>query len=96
MLAYRELSDADLFATEWVRIMLHPREMPGYKSPRIACASCGEGISYDREIVRDGATLCLACAFPETRYYQALDESEDETEPTAAAPIAPPQSLCDH
>ena len=72
MLAYRELSDAELFSTEWVSIPLHAREMPGYKSARIACELCGEGINYDREVVVDGRTLCQACAFPEARYYQPV------------------------
>jgi len=76
MLAYRELPDVELFSTEWVSIPLHAREMPGYKSPRVACAACGEGINYDREVVREdggeSVTLCQACAFPETRYYQPI------------------------
>jgi formylmethanofuran dehydrogenase subunit E len=73
MLAYRELPDDELFSTEWVSIAIHPREMPGYKSARIACDVCGEGINYDREIVAEGQTLCHGCAFPETRYYQPLE-----------------------
>jgi formylmethanofuran dehydrogenase subunit E len=72
MLAYRELPDADLFSEQWVSVPLHPREMPGYKSPRIACAQCGEGINYDRDATIDGTTLCQACAHPESRYYQPL------------------------
>jgi len=73
MLAYRELPDADLFHEEWVRVPLHPREMPGYKSPRIACALCGEGINYDRNITDpSGRILCQSCAFPEARYYEPL------------------------
>jgi formylmethanofuran dehydrogenase subunit E len=72
MLAYRELSNEDLFSEEWVAVPLHPREMPGYKSTRIACEVCGEGINYDREIHRDEKILCEACASPETRYYQPL------------------------
>ena len=72
MVAYRELSDADLFSEQWVHVPLHPREMPGYKSQRIACSVCGEGINYDREVVRDGRILCQGCAAPETRYYQPL------------------------
>jgi formylmethanofuran dehydrogenase subunit E len=80
MLAYRELPDEELFSTEWVSIPLHAREMPGYKSARIRCDVCGEGINYDREVIREeineGAitrrTLCQSCAFPETRYYQPL------------------------
>ena len=72
MLAYRELPIADLFSEEWVTVPIHPREMPGYKSARITCEVCGEGINYDREVHRDGKTLCEACASPETRYYQPL------------------------
>jgi formylmethanofuran dehydrogenase subunit E len=77
MLAYRELPDEELFSTQWVSIAVHPREMPGYKSARIRCDLCGEGINYDREVVRmegDGGrrTLCQACAFPEARYYEPL------------------------
>jgi formylmethanofuran dehydrogenase subunit E len=72
MLAYRELSDADLFTEEWVRVALPPGEFPGYKGERLACAQCGEGINYDRFVERDGQRLCHACADPEARYYQPL------------------------
>lgn len=72
MLAYREISDADLFTEEWVRVTLPPREFPGYKGDRLACAKCGEGINYDRFIERDGQRLCYGCANPEDRYYQPL------------------------
>lgn len=75
MLAYRELPDAELFREEWVRVPLHPREMPGYKSARILCAECGEGISYDRQAEGDGdRVLCQGCVSPESRYYQPLGE----------------------
>ena len=81
MRAYRELPDADLFSEQWVRVPLHPRERPGYKSPRITCDQCGEGINYDREVVIPSSvaaaqTLCLACAFPPSRYYQPLTREE--------------------
>jgi formylmethanofuran dehydrogenase subunit E len=72
MLAYRELPYADLFSEEWVRVPLHPREMPGYKSERIACAFCSEGINYDRQVIRNDQILCQSCAAPEDRYYQPL------------------------
>src|SRR3984885_741983 len=70
MLAYRELPIAELFSEEWVAVPIHPREMPGYKSSRITCEACGEGINYDREIRHNEKILCQGCAFPETRYYQ--------------------------
>jgi formylmethanofuran dehydrogenase subunit E len=72
MLAYREMSDADLFTEEWVRVTLPPKEFPGYKGDRLACTVCGEGINYDRHVERDGQRLCQACAHPEQRYYQPL------------------------
>jgi formylmethanofuran dehydrogenase subunit E len=74
MLAYRELPDADLFSEQWVAVPIHPREMPGYKSARITCDQCGEGINYDREIRHDEKVLCEACAAPNTRYYQPLPQ----------------------
>jgi formylmethanofuran dehydrogenase subunit E len=72
MLAYRELPIDDLFSEQWVAVPIHAREMPGYKSARIICEQCGEGINYDREIHCNGKILCEACAAPETRYYQPL------------------------
>ena len=72
MLAYRELPDVELFAEEWVQVPMHARELPGYKSERVACAVCGEGINYDRQVEVRDEILCQGCAFPETRYYQPL------------------------
>ncbi len=73
MHAYREMPDEELFTEEWVSVSLPPQEFPGYKSERTACALCGEGISYERWVERDGETLCRGCADPEARYYQPLD-----------------------
>jgi formylmethanofuran dehydrogenase subunit E len=70
MKAYREMDDAELFGEQWVEVAVGPKEMPGYKGARIACAACGEGINYERFVERDGETLCLACAHPEERYYR--------------------------
>jgi formylmethanofuran dehydrogenase subunit E len=72
MRAYREMPDDELFSTQWVSVAVEPREMPGYKSARIACAECGEGINYDREVVVDGRTLCYSCAHPGDRYFQPV------------------------
>ena len=72
MHAYRQLPDADLFREQWVEVPLDAREMPGYKSARIACAVCGEGINYDREVLVEGRTLCQGCADPEHRYYAPI------------------------
>jgi formylmethanofuran dehydrogenase subunit E len=95
MLAYREMLNADLFSEEWVSVPIHPREMPGYKSARITCAQCGEGINYDREVLLEGRTLCLGCAFPETRYYQPLSP-EDLAAYSKAGAKTSPQPACEH
>ncbi len=76
MRAYRELPDEDLFTEQWVRVKLDPKEFPGYKGERIACAACGEGISYERWVLHDGEKLCRGCADPSARYYQPIGESE--------------------
>ena len=70
MRAYRELSDEDLFARQWVRVRIGPEDMPGYKEKRVVCAECGEGINFKREVTRDGHVLCRACAGE--RYYEPL------------------------
>ena len=68
MLAYREMADDELFTTQWVRVDLPPEEFPGYKSERIVCDACGEGINFRREVHRAGKVLCRSCAGDS--YYQ--------------------------
>lgn len=62
MLAYQEMDESQLFDSQWVKVDLPAEEFPGYKGERIVCAECGEGISYRREVVREGKILCRACA----------------------------------
>jgi formylmethanofuran dehydrogenase subunit E len=62
MLAYREMSDEDLFTVQWVKVELPPEEFPGYKGERIVCEICGEGINFRREVRREGKVLCRGCA----------------------------------
>lgn len=68
MLAYREMSDDDLFATQWVNVDLPPEEYPGYKGERVVCEACGEGVNFRREVRREGKILCRSCAGE--RYYE--------------------------
>lgn len=62
MLAYREMSNDDLFTVQWVKVEVAPTEMPGYKGERTVCTQCGEGISFDKDVRREGVVLCRACA----------------------------------
>ncbi len=65
--AYAQLSDEILFSKERVKVEILPEDLPGFKGPRVVCALCGEGINFKREVLKDGLTLCRACAGE--RYY---------------------------
>jgi len=69
MLAYRELSDAQLFQVQRVGVTLDAAELPGFKSDRFICPRCGEGVNFGRFIDVDGEPLCLSCARPELHYW---------------------------
>lgn len=68
--AYCALADDDLFEKQWVRVDVAEEDLPGYKGPRVACARCGEGINFKREVVVEGRSLCRACAGES--YYKPL------------------------
>lgn len=65
--AYAELPDEVLFESKAVKVAVQAEDLPGFKGSRVVCAECGEGINFKREVVRDGRTLCRACAGE--RYY---------------------------
>jgi formylmethanofuran dehydrogenase subunit E len=57
--AYRMMPEAELFATEEVRVQ------PGWldrRRVRVPCHRCGEGINYEREVQVNGLVLCRPCA----------------------------------
>lgn len=70
MLAYQEMTDEQLFQTQWVHVELPPEELPGYKGERIVCSRCGEGINFRREVRQGAKILCRACAGE--RYYEPI------------------------
>jgi formylmethanofuran dehydrogenase subunit E len=71
-LAYRELGDDQLFRLQRVRVHVDASELPGYKTDRVVCARCGEGINFGRfEVVAD-QRLCLTCAHPELCYWTSV------------------------
>ncbi len=49
---------------------------------RVACEACGEGVNYQREIVRRGRTLCRACAG--VSYYTPLASTSPPSQPAPA------------
>jgi formylmethanofuran dehydrogenase subunit E len=60
--AYRTMNDEDLFEVMPVQVQLRPEDMPGRPLSRVVCDVCGEHVQDGREVRRDGAVLCKACA----------------------------------
>ena len=71
MMAYREMTDAQLFTEEWVRVSLDQADLPGKKGERFHCPRCGEGVNFGRFEVVAGERLCLSCARPELQYWES-------------------------
>jgi formylmethanofuran dehydrogenase subunit E len=69
--AYQQMSDEELFNIYPVAVAIPEFDKPGHPLRRVECMRCGEGINDGREIVRDGETLCRACA--SGAYYQSVD-----------------------
>ena len=73
MQAYRDLPDAQLFREQWVRVEIDPADLPGYKTERIRCARCGEGVNFGRVAEVGGEQLCISCGNPERCYWRPAD-----------------------
>jgi len=74
MAAYRDLSDAQLFREQWVRVEIDPVDLPGAsRKERIVCERCGEGVNFGRVAEVDGQRLCLSCAHPELCYWRPVE-----------------------
>ncbi len=75
MMAYRELTDGQLFREQRVRVSVDAAELPGHRGDRFLCPRCGEGVNFGRFVEVAGERLCLSCARPEQCYW-VLDETE--------------------
>jgi formylmethanofuran dehydrogenase subunit E len=61
-------TDEQLFTCRPVKITVPEEDKPGRPARKSACTACGEQIQDAREVVKDGRTLCKACA--DGAYYQ--------------------------
>jgi formylmethanofuran dehydrogenase subunit E len=59
---WKDWTDEALFSCTPVTVDIPPEDLPGHPGYHAVCASCGEEIKDGREVARDGATLCRACA----------------------------------
>lgn len=71
--AYASLADDVLFDKQWVKVVVLPEDLPGFKGPRVVCAECGEGINFKREVMVGNRILCRSCAGE--RYYEPAGDS---------------------
>jgi len=63
MRVYREATDEELFAFNFVNVRLKEIDAPGHPRSRVICRRCDEGVNDGREIrTDDGSTLCRPCA----------------------------------
>ncbi|NKQ34245.1 MAG: formylmethanofuran dehydrogenase [Chloroflexi bacterium] len=68
LIGYQRMPDDELLAIQQVDLTAPIGDIISRAGVRVNCAVCGEEIINEREVVRDGQTLCLACAGP--AYYQ--------------------------
>ncbi|HID50527.1 MAG TPA: formylmethanofuran dehydrogenase [Anaerolineae bacterium] len=68
LIGYQRMPDDELLAIQQVDLTAPIGDIISRAGVRVNCAVCGEEIINEREVVRDGQTLCLACAGP--AYYK--------------------------
>ena len=60
--AYAIMPEELLFGIQEPQIHLAAQDLPNFRSQRVFCDICGEGINLCREIRRSSQTLCIPCA----------------------------------
>ena len=68
MLAYRDMAERELLSIE--PVVVHEPWLTRRRT-RVACAACGEGVNYQREVQVAGRPLCRGCAG--ARYYRRYE-----------------------
>jgi molybdopterin-guanine dinucleotide biosynthesis protein MobB len=69
--AYQIMPDEDLLSAQMVQLTISLKKLISRPGLRVNCEICGEEISNEREITRQGAILCQSCAG--ASYYQNLN-----------------------
>jgi formylmethanofuran dehydrogenase subunit E len=65
---WKDWTDEQLFSCTPVKVTVPEEDKPGHSVRSVVCAECGEKVSDARDVVREGRTLCRACA--NGPYYQ--------------------------
>ncbi len=72
LLAYQLMPDEELLIAQGVVLTFSLEKFVSKAGYRVTCAECGEEIINEREVLKDGLTLCRACAGE--RYYRVTEE----------------------
>ena len=62
LLGYQRIPTAELLLARPVRLLASIEAIVSRASHRARCAACGEEVLNQREVTRDGATLCRPCS----------------------------------
>ena len=73
VVAYQEMTDAELFTITPVRLKVPEMDLPGPPRRRVICEDCGEEVNDGREVMRHHRALCHACA--DGAYYALADDA---------------------
>lgn len=85
LLGYQRMAPAELFVWRPVVLTTPIEAIISRAGHRACCASCGEEIINEREVVIGGRTLCRHCAYG--GYYRLCEEDPDEALPLDAAAL---------
>jgi formylmethanofuran dehydrogenase subunit E len=70
--AYQIMPEAELFVAQPVQLKIDLRQIISREHYRVKCEACGEEITNEREVVREGTVLCRPCAGQ--AYYEICDD----------------------
>jgi formylmethanofuran dehydrogenase subunit E len=59
---YAVMPEEMLFSIQPTTVHIPEENMPGFRSQRVYCEECGEGINLRREVKLAGRTVCIPCA----------------------------------
>ncbi|MBF0404099.1 MAG: formylmethanofuran dehydrogenase [Nitrospirae bacterium] len=63
LLAYKQMTDEELFYKMPVTVNVPPEDMPGRPIKRIRCARCGDYVQDMRHVTTGTEEICKVCAF---------------------------------
>jgi formylmethanofuran dehydrogenase subunit E len=70
---YQVIPEQELFSFEWVELTTPAKQIMSRQNARVRCASCGEEVINEREVVIEGVILCRWCAYG--GYYKSFKRS---------------------